>query len=768
MAPMAGVYNMKTEEFLKQMYGLTTEELLDPTKIKIIDGIAGSGKSSAMDAILHALGVNYYRTTPTHRLRRDAMERYGTEDVGTIAGTLFTTEDGIFYKEQKDISSTTLVIDEILLSDTRTWDWVDAHKGDVNIIITTDSHQLLTPYTGEAMLRKFSEWIKREDVIYKQLTKTHRARTAETEVQYNDAYQKATENITYWATGLAKNYRSIPYEDMPYNQNDIYLTHTKAIEDYMYRQKKLYNDRKNLIAKGTIAKDGRTNNNNIPIVSQQQAEEEGLKYYYQHANISTPTRYQGAEVKSEQTLYYIVETRSAITSREWYTVLTRCYNINSICFVFVKLPKVHGNTTFCGAPVKPRKIYDMTKYIDGFNASLPHSEIDKYSIDPLKITNEDIRLAICQTEGEPEKREFFYKANEYMYKGEHHYTEGSVPEEPAEKTAGKHRAGFTTYLNKCPELTASYTPYLYDRISELKIDRITYPTAGNAGNGDKHDYRYDLDLWAAYPTILRYEDIPTDGAFYTDKPHEGMMNFYGIKSELLTSYSIAEEKLTNYIRKHDANAEITYICSTEYEHGTLFGALTHAQAHKTKESKKALKEIKWGIGAKQYIEVLNLSEKFVNFGRYDAEGYYKQDFAKCQLVLVAINSYETLYMLQLHDAIGGYIQRDAVHTNAAPDEIIKQAKAILPEFLDYRIQEKKRYVRCDGKSGYGEHPDDIVATLYQTCPDLPSRKAGSKTATAKRQAKHRAGMTEEQKAEARAKDAERKRLARAKKKAKNV
>ena len=753
---------MTTEEFLKQMYGLTTEELLDPTKIKIIDGIAGSGKSSAMDAILHALGVDYYRTTPTHRLRRDAMERYGTEDVGTIAGTLFTTEDGVFYKEQKDISSTTLVIDEILLSDTRTWEWVDAHKGDVNIIITTDSHQLLTPYTGEAMLRKFSEWIKREDVIYRQLTKTHRARTAETEEQYDDAYQKAAENITYWATGLAKNYRSIQYEDMPYNQSDIYLTHTKAIEDYMYRQKKLYNDRDNLIAKGTIAKDGRTNNNTIPIVSQQQAEEEGLQYYYQHANIATPTRYQGAEVKSEQTLYYIVETRSAITSREWYTVLTRCYDIKSLCFVFVKLPELSYNKTFCGAQVKPRKVYDMTKYIDGCNAALHQS------VDPMKITNEDIRLAILQTECEPEKREFFYKANEFIYNGKHYYTEGCTPEEPEEKTKGKRRAGFTTYLNKCPELTASYTPYLYDRISELKIGKITYPTAGNKGNGDKHDYRYDLDLWAAYPTILRYEDIPTDGAFYTDKPHEGMMNFYGIKSDLLTSYSIAEEKLTDYIREHDAAAEITYICSTEYERGTLFGALTHAQAHKTRESKKALKEIKWGIGAKQYIEALSISEKYVNFGRYDVTGYYRQDFAKCQLVLVAINSYETLYMLRLHDAIGGYIQRDAVHTNADPDEIIKQAKAILPDFLDYRIQEKKEYKRWNGEIGYGEHPDDIVATLYQTCPDLPSRKAGSKTATAKRQAKHRAGMTEEQKVAARARDAERKRIARAKKKQKNA
>ena len=125
-------------------------------------------------------------------------------------------------------------------------------------------------------------------------------------------------------------------------------------------------------------------------------------------------------------------------------------------------------------------------------------------------------------------------------------------------------------------------------------------------------------------------------------------------------------------------------------------------------------------------------------------------------------------MLKWHDAIGGYIQRDAVHTNADPDEIIKQAKAILPNFLDYRIQEKKKYVRCDGKTGYGEHPDDVVSTLYQTCPDLPSRKAGSKTATAKRQARHRAGMTEEQTAEARARDAERKRLARAKKRTKNV
>ena len=226
--------------------------------------------------------------------------------------------------------------------------------------------------------------------------------------------------------------------------------------------------------------------------------------------------------------------------------------------------------------------------------------------------------------------------------------------------------------------------------------------------------------------------------------------------------------MTNYIREHDENAEITYICSTEYEHGTLFGALTHAQAHKTRESKKALKEIKWGIGAKQYLESLSISEKYVNFGRYDTVGYYKQDFAKCQLVLVAINSYETLYMLKLHDAIGGYIQRDAVHTNTDPDEIIKRAKEILPGFLDYRIQEKKEYSRWNGEIGYGEHPDDIVATLYQTCPDLPSRKAGSKTATAKRVAKHRAGMTEEQKAAARARDAERKRIARAKKKQKNA
>lgn len=87
---------------MNNIFNVSRETWLDASRVKILDGIAGSGKSSAIDAFLKAEGVEYVRLTSTNKLKRDALARYGGE-VYTIAGGIFTNIDGSFYVEEKEI-----------------------------------------------------------------------------------------------------------------------------------------------------------------------------------------------------------------------------------------------------------------------------------------------------------------------------------------------------------------------------------------------------------------------------------------------------------------------------------------------------------------------------------------------------------------------------------------------------------------------------------------------------------------------------------------
>ena len=120
------------------IFGIPEEIFLDKNKIKIIDGIAGSAKSSGVDGFLKERGIDYFRVTSTNKLKRDALERYGGH-VDTIAGGLFNTEDGLFFSDEKDIREDTVVIDEALQTSHKVFEWCRNHVGEVNIIITTDS-----------------------------------------------------------------------------------------------------------------------------------------------------------------------------------------------------------------------------------------------------------------------------------------------------------------------------------------------------------------------------------------------------------------------------------------------------------------------------------------------------------------------------------------------------------------------------------------------------------------------------------------------------
>ena len=171
----------------KNFFGITNSELFDNSKIKVITGIAGSAKSSNIDKIFKENDIEYYRFTSTNKLKNDAEKRYGQKSY-TIAGGLFTSKNGKFFIDEKEIEAKHIVIDEILQTDTRVLDFCINNVGKINIIITTDFNQMLVQDRGEYFLRKFREFCQRDDVLHIELKKTYRARDKETEALYYELY----------------------------------------------------------------------------------------------------------------------------------------------------------------------------------------------------------------------------------------------------------------------------------------------------------------------------------------------------------------------------------------------------------------------------------------------------------------------------------------------------------------------------------------------------------------------------------------------------
>ena len=122
--------------------GIDEADMLNPQKVKIIDGIAGAGKSSKLDTFFKSHGIPYLRTTSTNQLARAAAARYPGTECRTICSALFDNREG-FYHDEKDPEIHTIVIDEILQTTPAVYAWIRHHRGAYNIIVTTDSQQML-------------------------------------------------------------------------------------------------------------------------------------------------------------------------------------------------------------------------------------------------------------------------------------------------------------------------------------------------------------------------------------------------------------------------------------------------------------------------------------------------------------------------------------------------------------------------------------------------------------------------------------------------
>ena len=347
------------------IFSFSDSDFLDATKVKVIHGVAGRGKSSIVNNFLKQNNINFLWTTSTNKLKRDAQERYNCE-AATVCSALFKNENGRFYCEEKTINKHTVIIDEILQTSIKVLDWIEHNKNIVNIIIMTDTHQMLSVDNNSSeFLRRFNELMNKPYVIVDEGFETKRARDKETKDKIESLYKTSNDDSTEFLKDVTTNrFDIIKYEDMTFSTNDVYITHLNETEEMLYRDKKLstmfFNDDE-LICKGSIASKPPKDLNKYPILSQLQAERMKSQAYLQLANIGSITRYQGSEVTDKQKLYYIITLDSRITNREWYTVVSRCWTLDSIVIVIANRQTKEKLKTFNNRKIKDVRTLVITK-----------------------------------------------------------------------------------------------------------------------------------------------------------------------------------------------------------------------------------------------------------------------------------------------------------------------------------------------------------------------------------------------------------------------
>ena len=686
-------------------FNIKRKDFLDPSKIKIIDGIAGAAKSSHLHKIFTAEKIPYARYTSTNKLKKDAERRYGCR-CETIAGGLFHTENGEFFKAEKDECPHDIVIDEFMQTEKKVFTWVNNHVGAHNIIMCTDTCQMLSPYNGDLMAEAYEDFIKQDNVIVIHLDTTYRARDKETEEYYNDCYRAVRTGLQKYPA-FKKSHPPISFEQVEYNYNDVYITHTNEIERKLFNEWGVSSDYlAPLIPKGSISRKEPKDSGKYPIIPQAAAT--GYQGgYWQPEHIGTPTRYQGSEVTENQKLYFFVERNSRVEPREWYTVISRCYRISSLQIVYVDVEKSKPLKEFNGYPIIQTTafhipedfVFPTGQKIDDFKD--PKS--GKYLIPEDRMG--DIRRRI-------EAEELPYNPDIFIYKGE-------LGHQQRENSASRARTIYGM-LKKEPELRFDYMDdflrTLERRQRELngtgvervECDWVSGPMFNNfsidGGIRGKKSYQYGLDLKAAYPHILNNAPLPTgkftpapDGyptwVFHPKKVTDGLdwFLYHATGNMVVDEWSIMTWECAYALSESGCEGVFVYLGSTEYQTGSKIGKWLHEMCHKSVESAEEIKELHYGFMQKKYMDCVMKRN-----GKSEILGYTLNDVYRYELLMCAIRSRLTFIMTALKGMIygedwnHGFVNVDCLYfdTDYNIEELGKAAAKMLPDY-DFRIFDNK-------------------------------------------------------------------------------
>lgn len=638
---------------------LGMDMFLDRRVVKVFDGIAGAGKSSLIHRRFSELGIEYKRVTSTNKLARDSCERYRMP-VGTIASELFRTENGAFYKKLKRTHYEHVVIDEILQSDQRVFDWIELNSGVVNIIVCTDSKQMVTQGQSQYMILRL-EKLKASALVVAQ-RHTMRAINDKTRDIYESMYKHCGEGNLF--RKVLPSFKRADAESMVYSGNDMYICHSNEIERYVYEKFGLYSEYSaNLIPKGSIAKNVPKDLTRYPIIPQCMVNN-NTGGYLQVSNVATPTRMQGCESSEDGNVYFLIERFSSISDSEIYTTVTRAKNIDNFYIVYVDTgsDRKFKLTKYNGKPVKDcgYLILDEDYTVDGEKVA------------DLVECNEDGEKTIDGASFRKVMSSLFQDGNTHFHEygfilgGEYIGLKGGDYEKPKISVMGM--------MNKEPELSLDYMD-LFMRYFEsaqvssfgrMDVDAIrpamsTYQERyADSPFPDQYGYvevknrrmlQYGIDLKSAYVHVLLNAALPTTYRISDKKGAYGCeLDWYILYSSQCERGSLVPWSYIQELLKYE-DAEYVYVCSTSCKKGSKTAARWHELCHKDKESNSNVKDIRWGILDRPWIS---------GFGHSDdgTPGYYARNNSnRHQLLMAAIKAEQARVVMAIRGLVYGSIYK---------------------------------------------------------------------------------------------------------------
>lgn len=713
---------------MEEILGISEELFLDSNKIKIYDGIAGAGKSSIIDGYLTKNNIPYLRLVSTNQLKRDAEKRFNGK-CETICSGLFENKK-FFYDVEKYPDVKTLVIDECLQTNSKVLRWAYNNKGKYNIIITTDSAQMLG-YDEQIMLKTFSELCSSPDVIVGKLYETKRAQTEATKKVYNDLY-KAVFGGKNMYNQFKDELPTIKFEDIKYNTNDIFIVHTNNLEELVYNTYNLSGmyDEDILVPKGVISRKNAKDIKKYPILPQNKAYKS--KGYFQLYNVATATRYQGQEVEPWQKLYFLVEEDSKVSNREFYTVCTRCKNIESLIIVICPKQDLGSLNEFRGLKiVKDAKTLVVDKKSDQYryNSWKRYLEMrfskedgDEVVIDGKKgfvrywfPRNAAIPFLFVEDENGKtiEGCSWYYNIGDeiqsenlidnvtyqkaFMIFDEQIYNENGLVEK---ENKGRGQYTISGLISKEADLDYNQTDDIYKILDINGLNGINYVHR----KFKQSENNRELDLRFAYAQILKNCRIPVSGKLYR-KYDKTKMNFFVSYDEDFTYNCIVTDEMADLID------DKKYLFSMDYRIGSNIGDMLIAKSYLSVEDKGYLKTLKWGVLQQKYLSPYNLDITDTEHNKYIM--YPKNTH---EILMAAICSILCRVLMDISLALNcwnGYIKVDAYKYNQKSDIITSDEERLIEALKEKYPWLEYRIFKVDGEE---------KTILYQNYQDLKSKE----------------------------------------------
>ena len=666
------------------IFGISDVDLMDKNKIKVLNGIAGSGKSTTTVNELRRLKSNFCLASFSNALKFAASDKFKCP-TDTICGLEFINSPSPRFATKPVTEFDTVINDEVLLDGVECINWMKENVGKVNIIALTDSRQMLTAEGGAAALKAFKQLCDMPSTIVVDIDTTKRAVNDTTRDIYNFLYN--ADSTQLYTVEAAKDLLKCDFIDIfnvSYNDLDTYICHSNKIEHELYKR---YNipDRRDikLIPKNHIARNRVFDPNKYPICDQITATDKRINSYLQAANIATPTRFQGKEVEQYTNCYYFVQENDVISGRELYTVATRCKDIASLKMVIINIDEPKDPVSINGINVVTAK-----------HLSILTDDLSCRALTPSHM------VEVIKKYGKPGQP---YYTDYVTCKDNIVYTtmpianlqKFAVVKDNEVKIVRRKSSGSKTTLKSIVKKDTSMHFDFMENVYNILGTVIRSPRINNHYN--KNKFNKLCDIYSAFPTILKYTELPKAGELYTFRD-DNLLNFYVYKGDVVTKGSVITEALAKKL------GDSEYVFSTAKQDGCMLGTYTYDQSHLSKEKKARVnKDFLWGILEKGYY-----SREMVAIDGTTTPVFVKNKSNNLELLSCALWSNLCLIMLEAIDSMNlteYFVATDGLYYNG--DET-----PTLPTWCDYRICELD-WQHKDKKTKY----ENII---YKTYEDLPT------------------------------------------------